>query len=105
MSYRGNFLLTCIAALSCSLVFADTTKTSIAQPNEERYVIEEFGNCTLGFGKDIDRYAMPYISCTSGNDTFALFGKEDGAWGVLLSPTYETDRADVEENGPGYAHV
>lgn len=43
---------------------------------------------------------MPYISCTSGNDTFALFGKDDGAWGVLLSPTYETDRADVEENGP-----
>ncbi len=100
MRYQRKLPLACITVLSCSLLFAEATENSIPQPNVDRYATEEFGNCTFGFGKDSDRYITPFVSCTSGDDRFALFGKDDGAWGVLLSPTYETDRADVEENGP-----
>ena len=79
------------------MLFVQANSASDQQTEEDKHVTEDFGNCTLGYGQDSDRYVQPYIKCTSGNDTFALYGREDGRWGVLLSPTYETDRTDENE--------
>lgn len=79
------------------MLFVQANSESGQRTDEDKYVTEDFGSCTLGYGKDSDQYVQPYITCTSGNDTFALFGREDGRWGVLLSPTYETDRTDDDE--------
>ena len=96
MSYRGNFLLTCIAALSCSLLFAEARVTSFPQPNEDRYATEDLGNCTYAYGKDRTRYVQPYVTCKSGIEAFSLIPQEDGKWAILVCPADETERTDEE---------
>lgn len=78
------------------MLFVQANSESGQRTDEDKYVTEDFGSCTLGYGKDSDQYVQPYITCTSGDDTFALIGQKNGTWAVLLTPPDETKRTEEE---------
>lgn len=96
MSYHGRSLLACFLVLSCSLGFAQSTKTSVPQPNDDLYLSEEFGICTFAYGKDRRRYVQPYVDCSSGDEAFWLIPQEDSKWAILVSPADEATRTEEE---------
>ena len=97
MNRTIDVLVTLASTLTCALVFGQVTKTSIPQPNEDRYVTQDFGNCTFAYGKDRSQYIEPYVMCTAGREVFSLIPQEDGKWAILVSPGDETDRSEKSE--------
>ncbi len=92
-----GFLAVCSALLSWTSIPGQTIKTTYPQPNEDRYVTEDFGNCTFAKGKDRSKYVQPYVTCTSGIEKFTLVPQEDSRWGLVITPGDETDRSNEED--------
>lgn len=85
MRFKNILLAICLSVLGCSLIFGQATKTTIPQSTEDRYDTQDFGNCTLNYGKDRSRYIQPFVTCISGIDAFTLIPQEDGTWGLVIS--------------------
>ncbi|MCY4094820.1 MAG: hypothetical protein OXG05_06790 [Gammaproteobacteria bacterium] len=96
MSPSIGFSVICTAFLSCTLVLGQATEISVPHALEDRYVTEDFGNCTFHYGKDRSRYVQPFVTCITGNETFMLVPQEDGSWGLLITAGDETERSEED---------
>ena len=86
-----------ISFLICTSVFGQATKTTVPQALEDRYITEDFGNCTFNYGKDRSRYVQPFVTCTAGIERFMLVPQEDGRWGLLVTVGDEAERSEEDE--------
>ena len=103
MNKQFCLLTILVAALSCSVILAQARKTSIPEPIEDRYVTEDFGNCTLAIGKDRSKYVQPFVTCTAGRESFRVVPQENGQWAILITPGDEIERSKEEERNSSLA--